>query len=81
MTPSIGRIVLVPAQPHTNNGAQVVPAVITRVWNDDLINVRVLGENTNTEWRTSVKRVDELPPVQPGLDIAPPLVWAWPPRV
>jgi|GEM_PF-2496807 len=42
MKPSLGRIVLVAVDPKTNNGADVAPAVITRVWSDSMINVRVL---------------------------------------
>jgi hypothetical protein len=51
--PSVGRIVLVPMDPGTNNGAEVAPAIVTQVWSDDLINVRVFANNTSTEWRTS----------------------------
>jgi hypothetical protein len=40
--PSLGRIVLVTVHPTTNNGADVAPAVITRVFRDDLVNVKVL---------------------------------------
>lgn len=55
MKPSVGRIVLVPADPATNNGASVAPGIITRVWSDTLVNVRVLLDGTNTEWKTSVE--------------------------
>lgn len=54
-TPSLGRIVLVGAEPMLNNGSDVAPAVITRVWNDTCVNVRVLLDgHTQPEWRTSV---------------------------
>lgn len=41
-TPSLGQVVLVPADPKANNGASEAPATITRVWNDHMVNVRVL---------------------------------------
>ncbi|MGW4108546.1 hypothetical protein [Streptomyces sp. NPDC004976] len=77
--PSVGRIVLVPAEPTMNNGADVAPAIITRVWNDSTINVRVLLDSQNApEWRTSLVHTDALE----GLDgNASPHRWAWPPRV
>jgi hypothetical protein len=56
--PSIGRIVLAPADPATNNGADVAPAIITRVWSDNLVNVRVLLDGQGIEWRTSVTLYD-----------------------
>jgi hypothetical protein len=45
--PSVGRIVHVFADPRWNNGADVAPAVITRVWEEDdpvTVNVRVLHD-------------------------------------
>lgn len=54
-TPTIGRIVIVPVDPAVNNGATLAPAVITRVWNNELINVRVLLDSDATPWRTSVR--------------------------
>lgn len=56
--PSIGRIVLAPADPVANNGATVAPAIITRVWSDTLVNVRVLLDGHDVEWRTSVALYD-----------------------
>jgi len=80
MIPSLGRIVLVPCDPQVNNGATIAPAVITRVWSDKMINVRVFGDNRNdTPALTSVELVEELPTYNPtgeGMH-----VWAWPPRV
>jgi len=40
--PSVGRIVHVTVDPSRNNGADVAPAVITRVWGDNCVNLRVL---------------------------------------
>lgn len=74
-TPSLGRIVLVPADPAVNNGADTAAAVITRVWNDDVINVRVLLDSDAVQWRTSVTYTE-------SLDTAQHLnYWTWPPRV
>lgn len=57
-TPSIGRIVIVPAEGSANNGAAEAPAIITRVWSETergwTINVRVLLDSDFLEWRTSV---------------------------
>lgn len=73
-TPSLGRIVIVPADPQTNNGADEAPAIVTRVWSPELINVRVLLDAPDVEWRTSVTLHDSKPGT-PGHD-----AW-WPPRV
>jgi hypothetical protein len=79
--PSLGRIVLVPMNPAMNNGATEAPAIVTRVWSDTSVNVRVLADSAELEWRTSVKLVDELPEYE--ADDSPPNmhVWCWPPRV
>lgn len=71
--PSIGRVVIVPDR---HNGATEAPAIIVRAWpGDNLINVRVLADGSDTpEWRTSVRLHDEKP-ATPGHD-----AW-WPPRV
>jgi hypothetical protein len=52
--PSLGRIVLVTVDPHSNNGSDVAPAVITRVWSDTMLNVRVLRDGTDVAWMTSI---------------------------
>jgi hypothetical protein len=74
MKPSIGRIVHVPATPDQNNGSPVAPAVITRVWSDTCVNVRVLLDGPDTPWRTSVSHVEDLD------DAAHSHCWTWPPR-
>jgi hypothetical protein len=75
--PSLGRVVIVPMDPALNNGADEAPAIITRVWSDTMVNVRVLtdsGEHRSQDWRTSVSlRADK--PEKPAHD-----AW-WPPRV
>lgn len=57
-TPSIGRIVIVPATAllptDENNGGTEAPAVITRVWSDTMVNVRVLLDGHETPWKTSI---------------------------
>ena len=73
--PSLGRVVLVPADPAVNNGADVAPAIITRVWNDNVVNVRVLLDSDAVQWRTSVSYVDSLD------DVEHTHCWTWPPRV
>lgn len=56
MTPTIGRIVHVLVEPQVNNGSDVAPAIITRVWGDQCVNVRVLrdGYPGPEEWMTSI---------------------------
>lgn len=58
-TPALGDTVIVPIEaltPVSNNGAQEAPAVITRVWSDDMINVRVLLDATERVIaKTSIK--------------------------
>jgi hypothetical protein len=77
MKPSIGRIVLVPMDPAKNNGADVAPAVITRVWSDTTVNVHVLPDGNVTEWRTSVVFRKSFEDREPGYVHC----WTWPPRV
>lgn len=81
--PSVGRIVLVPADPANNNGGELAAAIITRVWSDTKVNVRVVGDNNEVEWRTSVEHADTLPSsTRQDWDAGRvPMVWAWPPRV
>jgi hypothetical protein len=78
--PSLGRIVLVPTDPRTTNGADTAPAVITRVWPDNKINAQVLADQAGTTWRTSLQYVDDLSTV-PEDDPARLYRWSWPPRV
>lgn len=59
MPPTIGRIVHVIVDPATNNGSEIAPAIITRVWsgNDEraTVNYRILGDHAPTDdgWKTS----------------------------
>lgn len=59
--PSVGRIVHVVVDPRQNNGSDVAPAIVTRVWNDEMVNVRVLLDGPDVLWQTSIKLVDERP--------------------
>jgi hypothetical protein len=82
--PSLGRIVLVPMDPNGNNGATCSPAIITRVWSDDTINVSVFGDSaaSATVLRTSATFVDELPDTFTDAQTGEQRnVWCWPPRV
>jgi hypothetical protein len=61
MAPTVGRIVLVIVDPDTNNGSEIAPAIITRVWsgNDEraTVNYRILGEGPASEddWKSSAQ--------------------------
>jgi hypothetical protein len=47
-TPTIGRIVHVLLDPRSNNGSDVAPAIVTRVWNEGLINARVFTDTASS---------------------------------
>ncbi len=90
MKPSAGRIVMVFADPADNNGADVAPAVITRVWSDETINVHVLPDGPDSYWLTSVQLHDTREQAQAAHDrmfatwpAAPSVPYRafWPPRV
>lgn len=69
--PSVGRIVHVLIDPTMNNGSDVAPAIITRVWPSGgpvdatgfvgYINVRVLADSDNTLWLGSINLFAERP--------------------
>jgi len=74
--PSPGRIVIARVDPLMNNGSDEAPAVITRVWSDTTINVRVLLDAFTTPlWLSSIRLLDERP-----ADRGVYATW-WPPRV
>lgn len=54
MQPSVGRIVHYIVSPSENNGSGIAPAIITRVWNDTCVNIRVFCDGGTTPWQTSV---------------------------
>jgi hypothetical protein len=53
--PAVGRIVHVIVDPKRNNGSDVAPAMITRVWSDTCVNLRVIPDYYPgpEEWLTS----------------------------
>lgn len=60
MTPSIGRIVHVIGPDAESNGAAVAPAIITRVWSEDLVNATIFPDGAVPLPRTSIRlHVDE----------------------
>lgn len=82
--PSVGRIVLATVHSNLNNGAEVAPAIITRVWGEHpdggwTVNLRVLCDSENTLWQTSVRLVESESDIPSGSWVG---AWAyWPPRV
>ena len=85
--PSVGRIVIVPVtalsptEKLDNNGAEVAPAVITRVWSDDLVNVRVLLDGGAMPWKTSVALFQTPEEYAEARDAGKAFGCYWPPRV
>jgi len=59
MTPSIGRIVHVVGNQASSNGADVAPAIITRVLDDGLLNLTVFPDYGAPVPATSVKLVED----------------------
>lgn len=58
VTPTRGRIVIVGVNAAGNNGEDTAPAVIVRVWSNDMVNVKVLNDGPACEWKTSVRLFD-----------------------
>jgi hypothetical protein len=83
--PSIGRIVIVPAGAllpnESNNGGEAAPAVITRVWNDRLVNVRVLLDGHESPWKTSISLHDTPEDYAAAVEEGRSFGCYWPPRV
>lgn len=83
--PSLGRIVIVPVTPQENNEATLAPAVITRVWSNEMINVRVLVDGSQVLWKTSVRLfpdADSMWDTHTSQDASqPPHAAYWPSRV
>ncbi|MEU2402811.1 hypothetical protein ABZ609_00495 [Streptomyces rubiginosohelvolus] len=63
-TPSLGRVVLVLVNPITNNGSDIAPAMVTRVWEQGKdgswgVNLKAnLDSPTTSKWFTSVRLFD-----------------------
>lgn len=60
-TSTVGSMVHVIVDPRQNNGSDVAPALITRVWENELVNVRVLLDGPDVLWLTSIKLFGERP--------------------
>lgn len=74
--PTVGRIVLVAVDPKINNGSDRAPAIITRVWGDICVNLRVIVDGPGEmPWRTSSTLCE---PEDLGDQTSK---WAWPPLV
>lgn len=79
------------AAPATNNGSDVAPAIITNVFTNDCVNVRVFLDSTAVPaWRTSVPLYEDREALEAGRVKWAELVGAdpshyvaayWPPRV
>jgi hypothetical protein len=76
-TPTLGRVVLARVDKTLNNGADVAPAVITRVWSDAMVNLRVLCDGSSVLWQTSVNLYATAEDVPADATQAA----YWPPRV
>lgn len=84
-TPAPGRIVLFPLHSDqdlsASNGAEVVPAIITRVWSDTMVNVMVFLDGPTLTWRTSVPLYAGPEQYAEAKAIGRPMGCYWPPRV
>lgn len=81
--PSLGRVVLTFVRPELNNGSDVAPATIVRVWPGGLVNLKVHLDNTGDLWNTSVPLFDsrEAAEASPSFVAGAPFAAYWPPRV
>ena len=68
MQPSVGRIVHVLVDPRQNNGTDVAPGVVTRVWSDTCVNLRVLLDGPDVQWLTSVPLAETRQALEDNLD-------------
>jgi len=80
--PTLGRIVLVrlpESEASTNNGTDIAPATIVRVWNSNVVNLKVHKDASEDAWMTSVEfggEVTSLDEIAAGDRFR----WYWPPR-
>jgi hypothetical protein len=80
LKPQVGRIVH-----YVLYNGEIRPAIIVRVWGDEMVNLRVFFDGSNdageesygTEWRTSVHYAE---PVDGATEFET-HTWFWPPRV
>ena len=61
MSDKLGDVVFAVVDPRQNNGSDVAPAVITRVWGHDMVNVKVTTDGPDNLWLTSVRISDDRP--------------------
>jgi hypothetical protein len=80
MKPSIARMVIVTGTAAASNGATEAPAIITRVWNDTMINVTVFPDCAPPVNLTSVLLYGDAETAKGALTSAPNAAY-WPPRV
>lgn len=83
-TPALCRQVLMFVEPALNNGADVAPATIVRVWSSGVVNLKVHLDSANADlWKTSVplfetREAAEASAANAGGDR--PYAAYWPPR-
>lgn len=74
--PTVGRIVnYYPSKNDPNhNSAEVLPAIIVRVWSNEVVNLKVINDGEVDFWKTSVALLPE--------DTFNPngSMWSWPVR-
>jgi hypothetical protein len=75
--PSLGRVVLARVDPTMNNGSDVAPATIVRVWTDEMVNLKVHCDGHSELWQTSVNLYGTAEDVPADAQQAA----YWPPRV
>lgn len=80
MKPSVGSIVHVEVPIEGNNGSTVAPGIITRVWNDRMVNVRVLLDGPDVRWMTSVTLYDSQDDLEAARIDTTMHAAYWPPR-
>lgn len=81
MKPSIGRIVLVTGAVAASNGATEAPAIITRVWNDTMVNLRVFPDAAGSVSLTSVSLHPDAESAKGACRFPSSNAAYWPPRV
>jgi len=75
--PAIGRIVHYfprTEELHANNLTLPIAAVITAVWSEQRVNLKLIMDGPEDRWRTSVSLL-------PAESEDPAGFWVWPPRV
>lgn len=84
--PSLGRVVLALVTPEWNNGADVAPAEITRVWSAHpdggwTVNYKINLDGEGQQWKTSARLFDTQPEAQAYTASTGLAAAFWPPRV